>query len=238
MKGTTSQAWRLGAFLAVVAGLVIASFVLPVREWLAGFIDLSRNWGIWGLVALAAAFVPACLLFLPGTPLSLAIGFLYGLVPGVIAVSLGSTAGASAAFWAGRTFARGWVAERVQASSRFAQLDEAVADRGFLIVLLTRLSPAFPFNLLNYAYGLTRVRFRDYLLASWLGMLPGTAMYVYVGTTLASLSEVWTGQRTRTPTEWALLAVGLVATVAVTIVLTSVARRALDKAPLRGPAPG
>jgi uncharacterized membrane protein YdjX (TVP38/TMEM64 family) len=217
----------VGAFVAVVAALVIASFVLPVREWLAALLDLSRSWGLWGLVALGAAFVPACLLFLPGTPLTVGIGFLYGLVPGVIAVSLGSTAGASAAFWAGRTFARGWVAEKVQASPRFGKLDEAVAERGFLIVLLTRLSPAFPFNLLNYAYGLTRVRFRDYLLASWLGMLPGTTMYVYIGTTLASLSELWTGQRTRTPAEWTLLAVGLVATVAVTVLLTALARRAL-----------
>ena len=229
MRDSTSQVWRLWVFVAVVAALLTASLILPVREWLGAGIEMARSWGTWGLVALAAAFVPACLLFLPGTPLSLAIGFLYGLVPGVIAVSLGSTVGASAAFWAGRTFARGWVAERVQASPRFATLDQAVGERGFVIVLLTRLSPAFPFNLLNYAYGLTRVRFRDYLLASWLGMLPGTVMYVYVGTTLASLGELWTGQRTRTPAEWTLLAVGLLATVAVTVILTAIARRALAK---------
>jgi len=93
------------------------------------------------------------------------------------------------------------------------------------VVLLTRLSPVFPFTLLNYAFGVTQVNLGHYVLASWIGMLPGTVMYVYLGT-LASVSA---GQRARTPAEWALYAVGLLATIGVTVFVTRIARKALSK---------
>jgi uncharacterized membrane protein YdjX (TVP38/TMEM64 family) len=90
---------------------------------------------------------------------------------------------------------------------------------------LTRLSPVFPFTLLNYAFGLTRVKLSHYVLASWIGMMPGTVMYVYLG----SLAKAATGERTRTTGEWALYGVGLLATVAVTIFVTRIAKQALAK---------
>ncbi|HSW50743.1 MAG TPA: VTT domain-containing protein, partial [Bryobacteraceae bacterium] len=109
-------------------------------------------------------------------------------------------------------------------------VDNAVAAEGWKIVGLTRLSPVFPFNLLNYAFGLTRVSLRDYVVASWIGMIPGTVMYVYLGSLAGSLAELGLkeGGRARTQAEWALYAVGLVATVAVTVVITRIARRALN----------
>ena len=93
-------------------------------------------------------------------------------------------------------------------------------------MLLTRLSPVFPFNLLNYALGLTSVSFRDYLLASWLGMLPGTMLYVYVGSTLRQLADVLAGNRSYSPAQQIFFGIGLAATVLVAVVIARIARLA------------
>ncbi|MCI0743984.1 MAG: TVP38/TMEM64 family protein, partial [Verrucomicrobia subdivision 3 bacterium] len=130
-----------------------------------------------------------------------------------------------AAFLVGRYLARGWVAKKIEGNASFAAIDRAVADEGWKIVGLTRLSPVFPFSLLNYAFGLTRVKLRDYVLASWIGMMPGTVMYVYLG----SLARAGAAGEKKSPAEWALYGVGLLATIAVTVVITRIARRALAK---------
>jgi uncharacterized membrane protein YdjX (TVP38/TMEM64 family) len=153
----------------------------------------------------------------------------YGVVFGTIYVSVASTLGATAAFLVGRYFARGWVASKVEGNERFAAIDEAVGREGWKIVGLTRLSPIFPFNMLNYAYGLTKVSLRDYFFASWIGMLPGTVMYVYIGTLAGDLATLGAGERSRTLGEWILLVVGLLATIAVTVYVTRIAKRALSK---------
>jgi uncharacterized membrane protein YdjX (TVP38/TMEM64 family) len=123
----------------------------------------------------------ACILLLPGSILTLGAGVLFGVVNSSIAVSIAATLGATCAFLVGRYLPRVWVAKRIANNDKFKAVDEAVAKEGWKIVLLTRLSPVFPFNLLNYAFGLTQVRVRHYFFASWLGMIPGTIMYVYIG---------------------------------------------------------
>ena len=125
----------------------------------------------------------------------------------------------------GRYLARDAIARKIQKNEKFATIDRAVADEGWKIVLLTRLSPEFPFTLLNYAFGLTRVKLSYYVLASWIGMIPGTVMYVYLG----SLVNVGAGHRQRTTGEWVLYGVGLLATVIVTVFVTRLARKALAK---------
>ena len=115
--------------------------------------------------------------------------------------------------------------KKIDGNTKFSAIDDAVAKEGWKIVGLTRLSPAFPFTLLNYAYGLTKVSLRDYAIASWIGMMPGTVFYVYLG----AIGKAAAGSESKTPGEWALLAVGLVATAAVTIYVTKVARRALNE---------
>jgi uncharacterized membrane protein YdjX (TVP38/TMEM64 family) len=140
-------------------------------------------------------------------------------------VSLASTLGATCAFLFGRYLVRDWVTKKVEGKASFAAIDQAVAREGWKIVLLTRLSPVFPFTLLNYSFGLTRVSLRDYVLASWIGMLPGTVMFVYLG----SLARTGVADRQRTPAEWTLYALGLLATVGVAIIATRIARRALAK---------
>ena len=116
---------------------------------------------------------------------------------------------------------------KIVGNEKFKAIDEAVGTEGWKIVLLTRLSPIFPFNLLNYAFGLTKVSLKHYFFASWVGMIPGTIMYVYVGSLAGDLAKLGAGQRTRTTGEWILYGVGLLATLGVTVFVTRIARKAL-----------
>jgi uncharacterized membrane protein YdjX (TVP38/TMEM64 family) len=142
--------------------------------------------------------------------------------------STAATLGASVAFLLGRHLARERVVRKLEAYPRFQMIDRAVARDGWKIVFMTRLSPMFPFVLLNYAYGVTGVSFREFFFASWLGMLPGTVLYVYLGSLAREVASASAHQqRERTAGEWALYAVGLLATVAVTVYVTRLARRAL-----------
>ena len=213
---------------AAVAGLIVLSVNAPLREALGESLGRFRGWA-WGPVVYAAAYALACLV-LPGSLITLAAGSLFGVVVGTAVVSLASVTGASLAFWLGRTLARALVERRLAGNRKFRALDQAVAAGGFKIVMLTRLSPLFPFTLLNYAFGLTKVRFRDYLLASWIGMLPGTVMYVYLGSTVTQLADLVAGNVEGGPARQALFFIGLAATVVVTVYVTRLARRALRNA--------
>jgi uncharacterized membrane protein YdjX (TVP38/TMEM64 family) len=220
---------RLAAFGAVLVALAVLPLVLPLQEPIREFLDWVRGLGPWGLVALALFWIPAAVLLVPGTLITLAGGALFGVPQAVAAISLGSTAGACAAFLVGRGVARPWVERQIAANARFQAIDRAIAAQGFKIVLLLRLSPVFPYNLLNYALALTRVSFRDYALASWLGMLPGTLMYVYIGSTVGELAALFT-KRERTAAEIIFFFVGLAVTVVATVYVTRLAKRALDRA--------
>ena len=208
----------------VVGGLAALSYFVDVRGALETGIRRIDDLGYAGMAVFIAMYIAACVLFLPGSVLTLGAGAVYGLVQGTILVSVASTLGATAAFLVGRYVARGWVSSKIAGNARFAAIDDAVAKEGWKIVGLTRLSPAFPFTLLNYAYGLTRVSLRDYFLASWIGMLPGTIMYVYIGT----LGQLATSEG-QSAGQIALKIVGLVATVAVTVYVTRLARTALRR---------
>ena len=228
--------------LAAVA-LVVVFRVLPVNDWLLGFVGWIRGAGVTGMAVFVVAYVVACILLLPGLILTLGAGFAYGVAVGIPLVWVAANLGAAVAFLFGRTLARDRIAARVAGNPKFAAIDQAVGREGLKIVLLTRLSPAFPFNLLNYAYGLTRVSFRDYVIGSMVGMIPGTAMYVYLGSLITSVSELASGAPSGGTAKQLLTWLGFAATVAVTIVVTRIARRALDEAtvgrgdPARGPAP-
>ncbi len=213
---------KLLGMVAVVAGLIAATMLLPVKECLQAALDWTGELGPWGPVIVAAIYIPACVLMLPGLPLTLGAGMLFGLTVGTVAVSIGSTAGACAAFLVGRTFGRGWIQQKVARHPKFAAIDEAVGREGFKIVLLTRLSPIFPFNLLNYAYGLTRVKFTSYALASWIGMLPATVLYVYMGSAVGSLAG-----GPKSLAERVFFFVGLGVALLIVVFITRVAQKAL-----------
>jgi uncharacterized membrane protein YdjX (TVP38/TMEM64 family) len=212
-----------------VAALLIAGKLFDLPALLREVLDRISGLGPWGPVVFVILYIAACVLFIPGSLLTLGAGVLFGVAEGSVLVSIASTAGATCAFLIGRYFARDWIASKLADRPAFRPIDEAVAREGWKIVGLTRLSPVFPFNLLNYAFGLTRVRLRDYVLASWVGMMPGTVLYVYVGSLAGSLASVGQGGRVRTPAEWALYLVGLAATLGVTVFVTRLARKALQE---------
>jgi uncharacterized membrane protein YdjX (TVP38/TMEM64 family) len=184
--------------------------------------------GSVGAIAFIGIYILATVAFLPGSILTLGAGVVFGVVAGSVYVFVGATLGAAAAFLVGRYLARNWVAQKIAGNDKFRAIDEAVGREGFKIVLLTRLSPVFPFNLLNYAYGLTGVSLKDYVLGS-VGMIPGTLMYVYIGSLAGSIATIGTDSQPTNPTiQWAIRIVGLIATVAVTLYVTRVARKALQ----------
>ncbi|MDY7006254.1 MAG: TVP38/TMEM64 family protein [Cyanobacteriota bacterium] len=213
----------------VVATLLVIAYKFNAQQLLINALDWIETLGPWGPIAFIIIYILATVLFLPGSLLTLGAGLLFGPIFGSIYVSVASTIGATCAFLVGRYLARGWVSQQIEGNENFKAIDEAVADEGWKIVGLTRLSPIFPFNLLNYAFGLTQVSLRDYFFASWIGMMPGTVMYVYLGSLAGSLATLGTEGGTRTTAEWILYGVGLIATVAVTLYVTKIARKALQK---------
>ncbi|MEM7098199.1 MAG: TVP38/TMEM64 family protein [Pseudomonadota bacterium] len=216
-------------FGVVIVALFAAAFFLPVAEWLGvlfAWIEENRNvaWLVFILI-----YILATVLLLPGSLLTLAAGFLFGLFAGYAIVAVSSVTGAACAFLVGRFFARDWVAQKLEQMPRFAALDRAIEKRGGLIVLLTRLSPLFPFNLLNYALGLTKVKFWTYVGVSWVGMIPGTLLYVYLGSVASDLASLLAGEVGESPIGSWLFYVGLVATLVLTIVITRIAGKELGQ---------
>src|SRR5437660_2907403 len=225
VSSSVSSRWKWVLYVAVGIGIVLAVKYLHVQDLLKSALDWIGKLGPWGPVIFIALYVVATVFFIPGSVLTLGAGAVFGVALGSVSVSIGATLGATAAFLVGRYLARDAIARKIEKNEKFAAIDRAVADEGWKIVLLTRLSPVFPFTLLNYAFGLTRVKLSHYVLASWLGMIPGTVMYVYLG----SLVNVGAGHRQRTTGEWVLYGVGLLAAVTVTVFVTRLARRALAK---------
>ncbi len=220
---------KLGAIIAVVVAVVVAARLLPLAVWLEAFNQRVVGLGLLGLVLFALIYAAATVLLVPGSLLTLAAGASFGLLPGFVAVLFGATLGAAGAFLVSRHLARKRVERWIQRKPSFVAVDKAVASEGRKIVFLTRLSPVFPFNFQNYAYGLTSVSFWQYVLASWIGMIPGTFLYVYLGTLGRSGLEAASGGGAETY-RLALQAVGLLATLAVTILITRTAKRALREA--------
>src|SRR5262245_11169461 len=229
---------RLVLLALVLVALLVAVRVLPINDWLQRLVLWIREAGLTGMAVFVAAYVVACILLVPGVILTLGAGFAYGVVVGVPLVWVSANLGAAVAFLLGRTLARERIAARVAGNARFAAIDRAVGREGLKIVLLTRLSPVFPFNLLNYAYGLTRLPFRDYLIGSLVCRVPGTAMYVYLGSLVRSVSQLASGAPSGGMAKQALTFLGFAATVAVTVVITRIARRALDEATVERSADG
>ena len=215
----------LGLALAAVA---LAAYFLPLADWTTRLAERARDTGAAGVAVFFAAYIVSTVALLPGSILTLAAGFAYGPGVGLAIASPASVAGATCAFLFGRTLLRDWAERRIGESRRVRAIDAAVAREGFKIVLLLRLSPLFPFNVLNYALSLSRVPLGTYVLASFIGMLPGTAMYVYLGSLAPAAAQLSSAADAGGTTRTVLYVAGLIATVAVVVVATRAARRALD----------
>ncbi|MDQ3440364.1 MAG: TVP38/TMEM64 family protein [Planctomycetota bacterium] len=212
---------------SVVVACALAVWFLPLAEWTTRLAEYARETGPTGVAVFFAAYVASTVAMLPGSILTLAAGFAYGPVWGLALASPASVTGATCAFLFGRTVLRGWAQRQVDRSPRVRAIDAAVEREGFKLVLLLRLSPLFPFNVLNYALSLTRVTLGRYVLASAIGMLPGTALYVYLGSLAPAAAELSAATRGGSSTRTALYVVGLLATAVVVFIATRAARRAL-----------
>lgn len=192
--------------------------------------DRVHQLGPLGPVAFVAGYALAVVAFVPGSLLTLAAGAVFGVGLGTVCALLGATIGASAAFLISRYLARAAFRRRVDGLPRFSAIDRAISREGGKIVFLLRLSPLFPFTLLNYALGLTRIRFAHFLVAS-LGMLPGTLLYTYSGKAAGDVAALAAGHSPpRAAGHYFVLGLGLAATAAATMIVTRAARRALAEA--------
>ncbi len=200
------------------------------QQWLQSALEWIDGLGTAGPIAFIIIYAVAAVAFLPGSVLTLGGGVIFGVFLGSIFVFIGATLGATLAFLVGRYVARGWISKKIEGDKKFKAIDEAVGREGLKIVILTRLSPIFPFNLLNYGFGVTGVSLKDYVIGS-VGMIPGTVMYVYFGSLAGNLATLGAGDAPGNPVaEWAIRIVGLIATVAVTLYVTKVAKKALNDA--------
>jgi uncharacterized membrane protein YdjX (TVP38/TMEM64 family) len=229
-EGKKSTRWRWIALAIVLVSLFGAARLLPVAQWLEAFNKWVGDLGPWGMVIFIGVYVLATILMVPGSILTVGAGLVFGLGWAFVAVSIGSTIGAALAFLISRFLARERVEALAEKNESFHRIDKAIGEQGAKLILLLRLSPLIPFNLSNYFYGITGVKFWPYVLASWIGMLPGTLLYVYLGSAgRAGLQAASGATAGRSPLEWTFLAVGLAATIGVTIWVTKIARKALQR---------
>ncbi|MCA1563511.1 MAG: TVP38/TMEM64 family protein [Acidobacteria bacterium] len=219
---------RVLLVLVIVAMFAAAAYFLPIAGWTTSLAERARGTGALGVAIFVAAYVAATVAILPGSILTLAAGFAYGPGWGLAIASPASVAGATAAFLLGRTLLRDWAVRKTSDSARVRAIGQAVEREGFKLVLLLRLSPLLPFNLLNYALSLSNVRVRTYVAASALGMLPGTALYVYLGSLAPTAAQLSAAAEGGGASRAALYVAGLAATIAVVVIVTRAARRALD----------
>ncbi|CAA2938074.1 uncharacterized protein LOC111382143 [Olea europaea var. sylvestris] len=223
--------FKITLLLLLIAGIATACLTLPVEKMLKDFLAwIEHDLGPWGPLVLAVAYIPLTVLAVPASILTLGGGYLFGLPVGFFADSIGAVIGAGAAFLLGRTIGRSFVISKLRDYPQFRAVAVAIQRSGFKIVLLLRLVPLLPFNMLNYLLSVTPVPIGQYMLASWLGMMPITLALVYVGTTLKDLSDITHGWNEFSKTRWAFIVLGLVVSVVLMICVTRVAKAALDKA--------
>lgn len=219
--------------IVVVVVLAVGGVLLArspaIADATAAAAEWARGSGALGVIGFVVIYVLATLVLLPVSVLTVAAGFAYGLGWGVALVVPTSIISASLAFVVGRTLARGTIERRFGTGRKFKAIDTAVEKRGMFVVALLRLSPVFPFVALNYVLSITKVKARTYVVASALGMLPGTILYVYLGSLASTATEAARGSSGTSGTRIALLVAGLVATAVVVVVIAKLARRELSR---------
>jgi uncharacterized membrane protein YdjX (TVP38/TMEM64 family) len=222
---------RIFLLAGLTAAVAVALLFLPLAEWAQGVVGWVRSLGPRGALIYTLIYVVGAVLFVPETLLTASSGFLYGPVYGMLLVAPANLLAASISFLLTRSVAHNWVAKHVARSPRFTAVDGGVGKHGFKIVLLIRLQPVFlPFAVLNYGLGLTRVRLRDYVLASGVGMLPINFLYVYLGSAIHDLTHLARGNL-RGAGHWDRLYFwgGLVATALLVLAMGRIAHRALRR---------
>lgn len=229
MKNSTpkSQTGRLIGLGIVLTLMLVAVWTLPIEAWL----QQAQAWSVehpWlGRSAYLAAFVVAACLMVPGSLLFMSGGYLFGFVWGGLLAVLATPLAALAAYWVGATIAREPVAALVSRNPKFDAIDRAIDRKGGLIVLLTRLSMLLPYNVLNYAFSVTRVRPGAYFWATALGMLPPVILFVYIGAAASDVTALTEGDQVSGPWSKVILVGGIIVLIAALVVIQRTASRIL-----------
>ena len=206
---------------AFFASLILLQVKYNFFKDLPTIIEQTSTSGIKGYLGFILIYIVSTIMMLPGSPLTFTAGALFGFWKGLVIVSIGSTIGAGCAFLVSRYLARNFVKRKFLNNERFKSIDSGINEEGFKIVILARLSPVIPFFLLNYAFGITKIRFSHFLTASWMGMIPGTMVYVLMG---SMGSAMISGKKSLL--EWVLLGAGIIATIFVTLLISRIIRKA------------
>lgn len=207
-----------------LAAVVLAWFLLPVREWLEALVGWIRLQGIWGVVAFAIVYIVVVVALVPAEIMSIAAGLIFGVL-GFPLVVISATIGAILAFLLSRYMAREFMRKRLESRPLFRALDRAIAQEGWKVVVLFRLNPLIPFNLQNYFFGATAIALKPYALATFFGIMPGSAAFVYLGT----LGGLAAGGEQAGAFKIGLVVLGLAATVVVVALLGRAAKQKLQK---------
>lgn len=223
----------LGGIITFLGFLIGSNHVQTSMVEVLGWLSKLPKWA--GSLLMIAMYTVALLFFCPGTPFNLAAGFLFGIWIGIGVAMAGCMLGAGFAFLLGRTIARDWIKGKMEQRPKFKAVDWAIQKNGIYIVFLTRLSPLFPFPLLNYGFGITKVEVWKYVLGTFAGVVPATVAYTYLGTLMRDLTDIWTATNVsneeggkKTNLYW--LIGGAVMTVISIVVISLITKRAISKA--------
>lgn len=227
MKNWLAKYWKWLALPLALIALSVAASALPLGHWIQALSGTFEKMGPLGVLLFALVYAAATVLFIPGSVLTLAAGVIFGVAVGTLAAWSGALLGASLAFLIGRYLARSRIEESFKGNARFRAIDEAIGRQGWKIIGLLRLSPLIPFNVSNYFYGVTKVGFWPYVLASAGGMIPGTLLYVYLGA--AGKAGLSGGAKAHSPLQYVSFGVGLAVTLGVTIWVSRIAKKALEE---------
>jgi uncharacterized membrane protein YdjX (TVP38/TMEM64 family) len=226
MRGS-GTAVHVGVGAAVIAAVVLATIVLPLGRWVDALVEWTRHEGVLGLAGFSLAFLVLTVTMLPTVEMYIGAGLIYGTGWGTLLTTLLSLAGAMLAFWIARTSLRGWIERHIDGNGTLEHFDRGVGEHSFLVATLLRVSPILPYGPTNYALSATRISPGMYALTALVGTAPTNLLYAYAGSLLHKVTELDTA---RTPAHEVLLWGGVSATLALSVLLGWIAKRALAHA--------
>jgi uncharacterized membrane protein YdjX (TVP38/TMEM64 family) len=222
---TTKQWVKIAALLLVIAAIIVAFRVLPVADWLRHFQTYVRGLGALGYIVYISVYAVCVVAFVPASILTLGAGAIFGFAGGTIVVVIGATIGATLAFLLARTVMRKRIEAMTATNAKFRALDRAIANEGMKIVFLVRLAVVFPFTYINYAFGLTAIPLWRYVLATFLGIIPATAAFVFASSAATNAATTSTSSITKT-----VYIAGAVIAIIVSVLIGRIATRAIKRA--------
>jgi len=230
LRKTKRVVWlQLFAVLGVIGIIVALWNIFPVPEVLEMIQQRVMRWGVWSAICYPILYACCNVLLLPGGVLSIGGGFFFGLWWGFLIVLIGNVTGAAISFFIGRTIGRRWLQRRLEESKRLRALEPAVEREGWKLILLSQLHPLFPSSLMNYLYGLTKIRFRTCMVWIAIGQAPGLFLYAYLGTLGQLGLRLARGETHPRTYEYWVWGGGLLISLAILVLMGRIASRVLGK---------